>query len=176
MNEPLDELYLKWLYTQIASPRLKNPERTYWNLAKQMFTKRFVWIVPNDDNRQEEGKELRIEFLTDLEIPTADPNWLDIECSFLEMLVSLSRRLAFLADGEVRGWVNQLLDNLDIRASDAQYNNRVAQIVDETMDRVIWRQYDYNGNGGLFPLQNPREDQTQVELWYQLNAYLNERD
>jgi hypothetical protein len=48
--------------------------------------------------------------------------------------------------------------------------------VTETLDRVIYRNYESNGHGGFFPLEDPDEDQRRVELWYQLNAYLNERE
>jgi hypothetical protein len=44
------------------------------------------------------------------------------------------------------------------------------------LDRVIRREYEPDGTGGFFPLQNPLEDQTQVEIWYQMAAYINELD
>jgi hypothetical protein len=46
--------------------------------------------------------------------------------------------------------------------------------MEEIFERLIWRNYAPNGEGGFFPLENPREDQTQVELWYQMNSYVNE--
>ena len=48
--------------------------------------------------------------------------------------------------------------------------------VGEVLDRVIWRQYDPSGYGGLFPLSKPDKDQTRVELWYQLSAYILENE
>jgi len=62
MNEPLDDLYLTWLYSQIGSIKLKQPSRTYWSLFRQLYTKEFVWIIPNDDNRIEDGRDLRFKF------------------------------------------------------------------------------------------------------------------
>lgn len=66
MDGPLDEQYLKWLYRQVASSKYRNPARTYWSLLRQLYTTEFVWTVPNDDNRVEDGRDLRYEFLKKL--------------------------------------------------------------------------------------------------------------
>ncbi len=47
--EPLDERYFRWLCSQVVNVKLKNPSRTYWSLLKQLHTKEFVWIIPNDE-------------------------------------------------------------------------------------------------------------------------------
>jgi len=39
---------------------------------------------------------------------------------------------------------------------------------------LIWRDYHADGRGGFFPLTNPDTDQTKVEIWYQMNAYVTE--
>lgn len=178
MDEPLDEQYLKWLYHQVASIRLRNSTRTYWSLLRHLFTKEYVWLVPNDDNRVEDGRDLREEFVKECEV-IPDSAWLGIGCSMLEMLIGLSRRLAFEAEGESRDWFWLLLENLDLKQfSDYVYSDRnpaVREYVDSVLERVIWRTYDGDGSGGLFPLMYPDTDQRHVELWYQLSAYLLER-
>lgn len=174
MNQPLDELYLNWLYECIDDPSITNPSRTYWNLAHHLYTKEYVWLIPNDDNRLEDGRFLREEFCEDLRLDDIDPDWMNLECSMLEMLIALSRRLSFQGEGESRDWFWHLIDNLDIRIAD---NKRFPKSrVEQILDTVIWRTYDYDGMGGLFPLRFPRQDQREVELWDQLNAYLLERD
>ena len=35
------------------------------------------------------------------------------------------------------------------------------------------REYEPNGKGGLFTIRGCEEDLTEVEIWYQLNWYLN---
>lgn len=174
MDEPLDELYLKWLYGQVASVRLRNPARTYWSLIKQLYTKAFVWSVPNDDNRVEDGRALRDEFSEKLQIDP-DPTWMGLKCSMLEMLIGLARRLAFEAEGEPADWFWHMLDNLDVRISDVMYHKRAERHVNEVLERVIERTYFSDGRGGLFPLSDPPEDQRDVELWYQMSHYLLER-
>ncbi len=63
MTKPLDELYLEWLYEQIADSRVANPRHTFWKLAHYLYTKEFMWLIPNDDNRVEDGRYLRVEFI-----------------------------------------------------------------------------------------------------------------
>lgn len=179
MNAPLDDLYLTWLYSQVCSVRLKNPRRTYWSLMRQLFTKEFVWIIPNDDNRVEDGRDLRHEFIEEREIDDVDPDWMGLGCSFLEMLIGLSRRLTFEAEGEPREWFFELLENLDLaKYNDENYDtspSKARRDIDECLDMVIWRTYDPDGRWGLFPLNHATQDQRDVEIWYQLSAYLLER-
>lgn len=173
MQPPLDELYLGWLYKQVSPVTIKNPSRTYYNFLKQLYEKEFVWFVSNDDNRAEDGKNLRYEFLHEVE--DWDEEWLKLSCSMLELLIGLSRRLAFETDNEPRDWFWKLVENLElVDLSDRSYDRNKMFEVDETLDRVIWRTYLPNGKGGLFPLKNVHADQRHVELWYQMNAYLLE--
>jgi hypothetical protein len=175
MAEPLDEQYFTWLYSQVASVRLKNSPRSHWSLARHLYTKEFVWLIPNDDNRLEDGKDLRHEFLDACSFDILDPDWLDLGCSMLEMLIGLSRRLSFDADGEPSVWFWHLIETVDLKQyNDRNYNNKSQRDIDEILDRIIWRTYKPDGRGGLFPLRNPIHDQREVELWYQLSAYLIE--
>jgi hypothetical protein len=172
MNEPLDDAYLTWLYSQIGSVKLKNRARSYWRLARKLYTIEFIWFVPNDDNRVEDGRDLRFMFLEDSG-HAVDVNWMDLGCSFLEMLIGLSRRLSFEAEGEPRDWFWHLMDNLELR----ECNDRAPwpdEHVEDICNRVIFRTYSPDGTGGLFPLQDPKRDQRRVELWYQMSEYLLE--
>jgi hypothetical protein len=173
MNKPLDELYLEWLYSQAADPNVKDPRITYWKLFKQLFQKEFAWIIPNDDNRMEDGKELRRVFAESQDFDILDEDWFDLGCSFLELMVGLSRKLAFEGGGESHYWFWDMAENLKLKnCTDARQFS--TKRVDDIMDNVIWRQYEPDGKGGFFPLTNPREDQRGVELWYQISAYVVE--
>ena len=176
MSLYLDQLYFEWLYSQISSVKRKNPSHTYWKLFKILYTKEFVWIVPNDDNRVEDGKDLRYVFLgeNNLNFRTIDQEWLNMGCSFLELLIILSKITAFLMSTDHEEWFWDILENIDLR----QYNDRAyipRNEVEDKLDKVIWRTYKPNGHGGLFPLKQAQRDQREVELWYQLNAYVGER-
>jgi hypothetical protein len=178
MDEPLDEQYLRWLYSQVASVRLKNPARTYWSLLRHLYSKEYVWLVANDDNRVEDGRDLRSEFRREIHIHP-DQNWMDLGCSMLEMLISLSRRLDFESEheGGPAYWFWHMMENVGLdKFSDVYYQNDFTkEIVNDILDTVIWRTFDPDGRRGLFPLDHPREDQRDVELWYQSSAYLLER-
>lgn len=176
MSAHLDERYFEWLYGQVCSVRLKNPSRTYRNLFHILYTKEYVWLIPNDDNRVEDGKDLRYLFLDleGIEIRPEDQRWLELGCSFLEFLIALSRRLEFETDVDSVTWFWQLIENIGLN----QLNDRVEideDAVNDVLDRVIWRNYKRNGRGGLFPLHNATKDQRKVEIWYQLSAYILER-
>jgi hypothetical protein len=169
----LDDRYLLWLYKQVRTVKTtrKGP-RTYWNLLGQLFATEFVWFVPNDDNRAADGRELRNEWANGIG-EEVDSNWLDLGCSFLEMLIGLSRRLAFETDHGDDGasWFWHLINNLGLLGYTDGSKFR-PEDVDEITSRVIWRTYDQSGHGGLFPLEHTNNDQREVEIWYQLSEYL----
>lgn len=174
MNEPLDELYLTWLYSQIGVVTRRHSTRTYWALARQLYNKPFIGFVPNDDNREADGKDLRFEFIDREDIQEIDIDWMELDCSMLEMLIVLARIMAFEAEGEPRDWFWHMLKNIRLDS----YNDMSGvpyRKIDDILDRVIQRTYHPSGYGGLFPLKHAAEDQRKVELFYQLSAYLLEK-
>jgi hypothetical protein len=174
MDVLLDESYLTWLYSQIGSVKLRNRSKSHWSLARQLFKKEFVWFIPNDDNRVEDGRDLRFEFLEANGL-TADEEWLSMGCSMLELLIGLARRLTFEMEGEPRVWFWHMIEMLDLfQYNDRVYDAQAEDKIDEALNRVIFRTYEADGRGGLFPLRRPPADQREVELWYQVSAYLLE--
>lgn len=177
MDKPLDELYLVWLYSQVASPNLKDNRRTFWGLCRALFTTEFLWFVPNDDARVEDGRELRFEFLMDAEILEVDAAWIDQGVSYLEMLVALSRRGAFQDDRSAADWFWLMIRNAGLYECNDSYDaSFINPIVEEVTNQITYRTYHMDGRGGLFPLKRPAEDQTDVELWYQMCAYIIENE
>jgi len=174
MPEPLEELYLVWLYSRIADTRVRSPRKTYWTLFRLLFRTEFVWFVPNDDARIEDARELRYQFLDDAEIPEVDPAWLDMGCSYLELLIALARRAEFMSENDATSWFWLMLHNIGLDECNDTYNKNMDKLVEEVTDQITFRNYDDDGTGGLFPLRRPRGDQREVELWYQLNAYVME--
>ena len=170
MTGTLDDIYLSWLYSQVGDVKVRNTSKTYWELFRQMYDTKFVWLIPNDDNRIQDGLDLRHEFLVESGFDYND-RWLNSECSFLEMVLALSRRLAFEGEGHPPVWFWHLMENLGLQhCTDRSAYDKSE--VDARLGIVIWRLYEPDGRGGLFPLRHPKHDQTQVELWYQMNEYL----
>lgn len=172
---PLDELYFLWLYRQVAVEDQRDLSRSYLKLLRKLFTKEFIWIVPNDDNRREDGRDLRSEFLEEEHISDVDLNWLHLGCSMLELLIGLARRLSFQAEGEPNSWFWTLIENVELE----RFNDNVRlphDRIDQILERIIWRTYQPDGLGGLFPLNQWNGiDQREVELWYQMHSYILER-
>lgn len=168
MNQPLDEAYFDWLIRQVGSEY-----RSYTSLLERLFLKEFLWHIPNDDNRAVDGRDLRLRFLEQRGITDPPQDWMWLGCSMLEMLIALSERLAHMGDGKPRDWFWQLIRNLELD----QYRGSQVPIdaINHTLDRVISRHYRPDGHGGLFPLQYPAQDQREVEIWYQMGAYLLEQ-
>jgi hypothetical protein len=170
LSGTLDDQYFVWLYSLVADVKTRKGPRTYWNLLRKLFCIEFAWIVPNDDNRAEDGRELRSEWAASADVDV-DPLWASLGCSFLEMLIGLSRRLDFMTEQSVEYWFWHLMENMGFLG----YNDRVIFAEEDVQDRVsvvIWRNYDQYGNGGLFPLQYSKHDQRKIEIWRQLNEYL----
>ena len=139
----------------------------YTDLFEQMFLKEFFWTVPNDDNRIEDGLDIRREYFHRHEA-------LDRGCSVLEVIIGLSRRLSFLAGGDSEWWAWRLIANLELSRMTGRIGAIRAERIDDILDRFIWRLYEPDGTGGLFPLAWPKEDQRKVELWYQMCHYIEE--
>jgi hypothetical protein len=173
---PLDEAYFLWLCSQVGLVEtLKNKAKTYWALLRILYGKEFTWLpnINKDENRANDGKDLRLEFCRENNLDV-DPDWMDMPCSVLEMLVALSFKLAWDSDGKQPEWFWVMIDNIGLTEC-TDVNPPNPDIVDEILDRVLNREYGRNGAGGLFPLQKAAKDQRKVELIYQAETYLLER-
>jgi len=175
MSEPLDERYFVWLYGQVADHTLTDPRCTYWNLFRILYQKEFAWFVPNDDNRAVDGLLMRQRFAEDNNVIVNDEYWLRLGCSMLELLIAIAKRLQFEGEHTVQFWFWHLIRNIGfIGCHDGVKLPK--RRIDDRLEMIIWRTYTPSGHGGLFPLQYTKKDQRKIELWYQLSAYLLERN
>lgn len=173
-NTKLRDDYIHWLADQLREESDDNGH-TYRELIELMFDKPFVFTIQMDENRVEDGLALRTEFgyahysrATHKQMERLGP------CSFLEVLIGLSRRLSFNAGGSALGWAWQLMGNLDLHEKFDPLTLSRAVEAEEIMDTVIRRSYSPDGTGGFFPLTRSDDDQTRIELWYQMHSYINE--
>lgn len=166
--ELLEEDYFDWLCSKVEDPR----SRRHTKLLKALHRTEFVWLVQGDDNREADGKALRREFIVEKHIRRAG-TWRTLEeCSMLEMLVAFARRAEWMTSIRYDEWFWRFMENLKLTGNSHSLTYRE---IESTLERVIWRQYDESGEGGLFPMQRPRANQREVELWYQLSEYLLDR-
>lgn len=164
---PIDQPYYEWLISQIEIP--KTFRKTFDQLFEHLHEVEFVWMVLGDDNRVQDAKDLRTEFKnrygrTDFKEYV----------SVLEVMIAVSRIVEFVAGGVAAEWAWRLIDNLGLNHFHDPLTRRNLERIDEILEALIWRTYERNGQGGFFPLIFPKEDQTKIEIWYQLNAYVNE--
>jgi hypothetical protein len=164
MKNQIEQQYFEWLISQINV----QGTRTFYDLFEVLFTIEFDWTVPHDKNRVQDGLDLRTEFFNGKKI------YLNKRATVLEVLIALSRRLAFIAGGRAEDWAWQLLTNLRLNKMTDPFTENKARKVNNIIEALIWRQYREDGFGGFFPLNWPDQDQTQVEVWYQMQKYVSE--
>lgn len=172
MNESIEVEYFNWLYETVCDVSDHFSHFRFFNLMNKLHQTQFVFLISGDDNRVEDGKNLRSEFFREKFLH--DDGSLSSEgCSVLEMLIALSRIASFETDDKPRDWFWEFMSNLqlnDMNDSQPFNDNRVQKI----LERFIFRTYDCKGNGGLFPMEHTQTDQREVEIWYQFNEYLFE--
>jgi hypothetical protein len=173
MEEPLENLYFNWLCAKVLYLEVYSPSTTFWNLFRRLYQTEFVWLLVGDDNRVEDGLELRDEFLMESGF-SADADWRHSGCSVFEVLVAFARRAEFQTRRPISWWFWRFLENLGLsEQNDAAFD---IHLVDDILYTFVWRGYDELGNGGLFPLSEARQDQTKVQIWYQFFAYLEDQE
>lgn len=160
---------------QVREEGASHYAHTYWDVLGLMHEKEFVWMpeAGNDDNRIEDGRDLRIEFLYENDARGSKKSF-GPGATVLEVMVGISRRLAWSEGDGAEGWAYQLLRNLGLHKFPDPLSRRKAALVDEVLERLIWRNYRTDGVGGFFPLAWPSTDQTRIEIWYQMNEYIGE--
>lgn len=147
----------------------------YLDLLKILYSTEFVWVVPNDRNRVEDGLELRTDYFRQSGTEP-DEFLLHQPCSVLEVLISFARRASFQTSREysLRRWFWIFMENLCLDQF-RQVSDSDRPIIDEILNVFIWRQYDSHGYGGMFPMVHTELDQRKVEILYQFFEYIEER-
>lgn len=165
MTRP-DNAYFDWLVSQIDIPKGKS----YDGLLGRLHLWEFAWLVPGDNNRYQDALDLRSEYLS------INPSSYIIYklVSVLEVTIALSRRVAFIAENTQEYWAWCLIKNVGLARKSDPLTSTQIQTIDQILHNLVWRQYNHDGTGGFFPLKETIQDQTKVEIWYQMNAYVNE--
>lgn len=176
MTVELDSMYFGWLYAKVVKTPNNTPSNRFTELMRALYTTEFVWQLSGDDNRVEDGLDLRRAFLNEARMLVVDGSeWRESDgCSMLEMLIALAQRCAFQTDESAHDWFWEFMRNLGLdELCDSSWPE---DGIDDILDDVIWRRYHYNGRGGIFPIEHPTEDQRGVEIWYQFHEYLADQD
>ncbi len=165
--------YNRWLRGLVV----KNSGPSYHILFDVAWLAFYEYHIPNDDNRAEDGLNLRERFELESSLRLPDLG----ECRMLEFLIALAIRLNesvydYENPDQASYWFWRLIKNLQLDAyNDNCPFDRIRFHISGVFERLNARVYEFGGSGGgLFPLEEPMADQTSVEVWYQMMAYLTE--
>ena len=169
--------YFEWLY-DLVSRDLHHEKVSYRKLLMQLHDTEFVWILPMDENRAKDGLDLRYRFSISQGYEGEYlSSYIDGPCSVLEMMTALAIRCEENIMDDTRygdrttQWFWGMINNLGLGSMWG--NNYDKDYVDQVLQTFLNRDYAPNGKGGLFTIRNCDRDLRDVEIWYQLNWYLN---
>lgn len=178
-NNNVSREYREWLKFKVGLKKFGHSlGKKYTRLFEMLYNKSFIATLELDENRCDDGKNLRWEF--EYEQGYRIRGELDGPCTVLEVILSLAIKYASDIGGgddqkEVISCFWRMIDNLHLLDfTDEVMDSYGEDEVDDILEQFIDRGYGYDGTGGLFPLDHPKEDQRNVELWYQMSAYLIE--
>jgi hypothetical protein len=102
----------------------------------------------------------------------------DEKCSVLEMMAALAIRCEEsimddpLVGDRTKQWFWKMIVNLGLGS---MTNDKFdVKYVDYVLDRFLDREYEPDGRGGLFTIRDCEDDMRDIEIWVQLNRYVNE--
>lgn len=175
----LEKLYFKWLCDKVID---KESPLKYTKLMKHLWEAPFMPLMSMDENRANDGLDLRWEFGRELNISQEqieeDLNYRpEPECRIIEMMIALAIRCeeTIMTDdryGNRTGeWFWNMIVSLGLGTmNDTRYDRKYVNII---IDNFNNREYKKDGEGGLFTIRGIRKDMRNVEIWYQMCWYLD---
>lgn len=166
------DLYFSWLVSKVCHGTGRESYEHNKLILDILSQRVFTSPVFLDKNRVYDGLELRTRFLNETDRRTYAFGSSD--ASILEVLIALAIRCeeSLMGDNKkdnTRKWFWLMIDNLDIRGCTDEF------YIDHVLNVFINRTYNYDGTGGgLFHVNEPRNDMRKTEIWYQMCWYLNQ--
>jgi hypothetical protein len=149
---------------------------TYRKLFTYLYDTEFTYFIPHDENRAVDGIGLRHRFCYRNDCEHLE-YCLDGPCSVLEMMVALAIRCEdYIMCNPEKGdrtaqWFWTMISSLGL-AGMTDYNFDL-YTVEDVICRLLNRDYDRDGKGGLFTIRGWYRDARDAEIWHQLLAYCN---
>lgn len=168
--------YFEWLCDFVCYRRF-SIGKSYRKVLTLLHKIEFVSMIPMDENRAEDGLDLRWRFVCDFPEFSDARDYITGPCSMLEMMIALALRCEETIMDDTRygnrtsQWFWTMMTNLGIGS---MYDDNFDKShVMYCVDRFMNRDYESDGKGGLFWIRNCDEDLRDVEIWTQLSWYLN---
>jgi hypothetical protein len=175
----IDEYY-RWLLKFVYDDKCPK----YDVLLERLFETPFVALIERADDRIKDVLRLRWQYADENGIERSIvANDINGPCSMLELMIALAIRcesdiMANDSAGDRSGqWFWQMVASLGIGVlTDDVYNK--SKYADDyflsIIDTFLKRQYEYNGQGSLFTIDNPKKDMRLLSIWEQMNLFIGE--
>lgn len=175
LRDRINDEYFEFLCELVDINRFSR-QVSYRKLLMRLHDIEFTYFVPYDDNRADDGIQLRRRFAL-IRDDMSLSNYISGPCSVLEMMVALAVRCEeTIMDDALMGnrtgqWFWGMIHNLGLSPmSDRKFDR---EHVDDVITRLLNREYGPDGEGGLFKVKNCSRDMRTVEIWCQLSWYLD---
>lgn len=171
----IEKVYFDWMTSKVFKNEYDRD--SYLDLLSQMHNVIFTYSIPMDENRYLDGVDLKKTFLWENNLDNSYLECLGNECSLLEMMVALSCRCetSIMSNPEYGNrtwmWFHIMLENMGLLDMTNEYYDR--RYIAERISVLLERRYDYDGTGGLFKVPNTQYDMRRIEIWAQLNWFLD---
>lgn len=176
IQDKINNDYFEWLYDSVCRKRYAK-DISFRKLLMHLHRTEFIYTIPMDENRAENGLNLRYIFACEYDGCDDADSYIEGPCSVLEMMVALAIRCEkeIMDDprvGDRTGqWFWGMIVNLGLGSMlDDRYDR---DYVTDILDRFLHREYEPDGTGGLFRIRNCTEDLRKVQIWHQLCWYLD---
>lgn len=179
IRSDINNEYFSWLYDCVCGDMYPSTV-SFKKLLRHLHEKEFRYLISNDENIAEHGIGLRHRYASDnLPMYIGDDilSIIDGPCSVLEMMVALAIDCEehIMDDPEygdrTRQWFWRMITNLGLGGvTDGRYDR---YYVDDIVERFLDRDYEPDGQGGLFRIRGCDCDLRGVEIWHQLCWYLD---
>lgn len=167
--------YFEWLSDTVCEGRYHD-DISFRKLLMCLHDTEFTYLIPNDENREADGIGLRRRYAL-LYDHMDDLYYLEGPCSVLEMMVALAIRCEedIMSDTQIGNRTSQWFWNMIVSLGlGSQMDDRFdREYVEDVIHKFLNREYEPNGKGGLFTVRNCDYDLRNVEIWCQLNWYLD---
>lgn len=180
MTNQIDNInveYLDWLKCFVVQEDFYTQK--YDKLFDLLHDIDFVYCIPMDENREQDGIDLRKQFIDEHNYKEENLIALEKPCSVLEMMVALSIRCEenFAWDpyeyGDRTGvWFWKMICNMGLTGhiDDETFDSA---FVERKVSKCLERNYQSNGRGGFFMIPHCKEDLRDVDIWKQALWYLD---
>lgn len=153
----------------------------YFRLCKQLLEIPFIPIIPMDENRSSECRELRTDFFNSYNYGGSyEVDSLPDSGTMLELLIVLAEKMQYNLklseyDKPVKDFFLEMVGNAGIQFNNYEFGEDLEKrTISTNMERINIRQFQWDGYYSFFPLREPHSDQRYEELIVQMNNYIEE--